>query len=361
MGIAPTELASDESYPLGAFSSIAPTIEGRIARLIGAQRRRWTGARPELAVLFDDLEAAVLAPGKRLRPLLCWAAFLGAGGNRRDTQVLDVCAALELLHGFAIVHDDVMDGADRRRGRTSLHRLLACRHRSEGWNGDAERFGTGTAVLIGDLAFLLADVLMTAQPTGVRLLWNELRLELTMGQYVDLDSAARSDHDPDRARWVAAYKSGRYTVERPLHLGATVAGASGRLVRGYRRYGAPLGEAFQLRDDVLGVFGDPAVTGKPVGADLREGKPTLLFAVATRRAGPAAQQTLARAGRPDMTEADVERVRQVMVDCGALAVVEQAITDRTEEAIGVLDTLPIEPSVAAALRSVARLAAWRDR
>ena len=151
---------------------------------------------------------------------------MGAGADVNNPDVIDAAAALELLHAFALIHDDVMDGSDTRRGHPALHRRFEAMHEAEQLRGEGRRFGEGLAVLAGDLAFVLADSLMGGLPRQARDIWHELRVELTMGQWVDLIGAARGDHSPDVARWVATYKSGRYTVERPLQLGAALAGRS---------------------------------------------------------------------------------------------------------------------------------------
>src|SRR5690606_7900547 len=214
---------------------------------------RWRAVDPALAEPLRALERLVAAGGKRLRPAFCHWAFVGAGGDADDPRIVDAGAAFEMLHAFALLHDDVMDGSDTRRGVRTAHIAFADAHRSAGWQGEPRRFGEGAAILVGDLAHAYADGLLGDVPADVRAVWNDLRLELNMGQYLDLLGTARADRDRALARRIARYKSGKYTVERPLHLGAALAGRLGDLREPLSAYGEPLGEVFQLRDDMLGA------------------------------------------------------------------------------------------------------------
>jgi geranylgeranyl diphosphate synthase, type I len=298
--------------------------------------------------------------GKRLRPAFCAYGYLGAGGHPDHPAWLDAAAGLELLHAFALLHDDVIDGSESRRGRPALHRELEGAHRDGGWRGEPRRFGEGMAVLVGDLAFACADRLFSGMRADVRRIWDELRIELVMGQYLDVAGAARGGVDPSRARRIARFKSGAYTVERPLHLGAALAGWLPELAESYSAFGRPLGEAFQLRDDLLGVFGDTSTTGKPVGDDLREGKPTLLLALTRERGGPAAGPILARVGAADLSEHEIARIRRVVVECGARQEVERLIDERFTESMAALDAAPLVDRIRPPLRDLATLALWRE-
>ncbi len=203
-----------------------------------------------------------------------------------------------------------MDGSDTRRGQPAMHRRFAAQHRTAAWRGDADSFGTAIAILLGDMCLIWADEMLNTaglppeQLLRGRPVYDEMRTEIMAGQYLDILGQVTGDRSVEGAMNVIRYKSAKYTVERPLHLGATLAGGSPRLVAAYSAYGLPLGEAFQLRDDVLGVFGDPAQTGKPAGDDLREGKRTVLVAKTLERATPAESAYLEQhLGRPDL---DVE-------------------------------------------------------
>ena len=262
-----------------SLTAVAPPVEARLDALLEGELGRWREVDPELVPPLEALRRFVLEGGKRLRPAFCHWAFAGAGGDPGDPAVVDAGAALELLHAFALLHDDVMDGSSLRRGRPTVHVDFAARHGGSGWRGEARRFGEGVAILVGDLAFVYADLLMVGAPPEATAVFNELRVELNIGQALDLIGTAQARRDRPMARLIACYKSGKYTIERPLHLGAALVGRLGDLAGPLSGYGLPLGEAFQMRDDILGTFGDPAVTGKPVGEDLREGKPTPLLAI----------------------------------------------------------------------------------
>ena len=262
----------------------------------------------------------VQAGGKRLRPAFCHWGFVGAGGNAEDQRVVDVGAAFELMHAFALFHDDVMDDAATRRGAPTTHAVYAREHRAAGWTGESRRFGEGVAILIGDLAFVLSDELSIGVPDAAWRMWNELRTELNVGQFLDILGSVRRERRLEKAERIARYKSGKYTIERPLHLGALLAAPdrADTLLPQLSTFGLPLGDAFQMRDDVIGVFGDSAQTGKPVGGDLIEGKPTPLLARAVALASPTQQAMLDRVGADGLEADGVSAIQQVIVDTGAL-------------------------------------------
>ena len=347
-----------------SLAVVAARVDGRLADLLAHESARWRALDPDLDAPFAALRTLVAAGGKRLRPAFCHWGFVAAGGDPDDPRVVDVGAAFEMLHAFALVHDDVMDGSDIRRGERTAHLRFADAHRAGGWRGEHRRFGEGAAVLVGDLAHVYADVLLGDVPGDVVAVWNELRLELDVGQYLDLLGTARADRDRARAHRIAVYKSGRYTIERPLHVGAALAGRLGDLGPSLSAYGGPLGEAFQLRDDVLGVFGDPAVTHKPVGEDLREGKPTPLLAVAVERAraagDAAASALLDRVGTADLDDDAIGVLRRVLVDTGALAEIERCIDRLTRRAIDAVEAAEIVPAARDELVTLARYVAVRE-
>jgi geranylgeranyl diphosphate synthase type I len=341
-------------------SPIAGPVESHIRALLAEERSTWAAEQPVLAELFDGLDAFVAAGGKRLRPAFCYWGAVAAGATGSEPGLLDTCAALELLHAFALIHDDVMDGSATRRGEPAVHVRFARRHAASGWAGESRRHGEGLAILTGDLAFVLADRLLDTAPAGVRRLWHELRVELVAGQWVDVVAGAGTDRSPALARWVARYKSGRYTVERPLQLGAALAGDD-LLLSGYSAFGEPLGRAFQLRDDVLGVFGDPSETGKPSGDDLREGKPTLLLALASEYAAARDRPLIDRVGSPDLTEGEVAELRSLFETCGARAMVEAEIERLVTQSERALALWAIAPEARAQLRALATCAIARAR
>jgi len=346
----------------GSLAEVGGRASRRVIELLDGEIARWSAIDDVLVEPLLALRELVAAGGKRLRPAFCHWAFVGAGGDSDDPRVIDAGAAVELLHTFALVHDDVMDGSDRRRGRPSVHRGFADAHDAMRRRGEARRFGEGAAILVGDFAFVYADRLLGSAPIGVRSIFDELRVELCVGQYLDLSATARGARDPADAHRIEWYKSAKYTVERPMHLGAALAGRLAELAEPLSAVGLPLGEAFQLRDDILGVFGDAEVTGKPVGDDLREGKLTPLVAIAAARVGdgPAAR-LLERIGTPDLSEAEVVVLRALLVDVGALDDVERAIEQKLARALDALAVAPITERARVALEELATYVAWRDR
>lgn len=234
-----------------SLRDIATRVDNRLRALLTEEEARWVGFDADLATPFAELARMVVGGGKRLRPVFTYWGFVGAGGSPTDPRVIDAGAAFELLHAFALFHDDIMDGSVARRGATTTHESMQAEHRARRWSGDARRFGDGAAILIGDLSFVYADMLLShLGPRGWQM-WNELRVELNIGQYLDMLGSAQNERRPEKAARICRYKSGKYTIERPLHLGALLADEATPLLENYSAYGLPLGDAFQLRDDVL--------------------------------------------------------------------------------------------------------------
>ncbi len=314
---------------------------------------------PEVTAAFTVLRDFVLDGGKRLRPVLCFWGWRGAGGHSlggregascRDRPIVSVAAALELCHAGLLIHDDIMDGSDLRRGRPTVHRAL----------------GQSAAILLGVLALAWSDEVFAgcgADPVRLRAArrrFDRMRTEVIAGQFLDV--LARAGDAPERALTAIRYKTAKYTVERPLQIGGELAGAGPELLAAYSRLGLPLGEAFQLRDDLLGVFGDPAETGKSALDDLREGRHTLLIAHAWQHASPAAARHLRLwYGSAGLTERAAETIRQILLDTGAVAHVETMIADRVRQALEVLRTAPITPEARQALTRLADGIANRTR
>ena len=344
-----------------ALAEIGPAVARRIEQLLAAETERWTAVDPVMREPLEYLRDLVHAGGKRLRPAFCYWAFVGAGGSKDDPAVVDAGAALELLHTFALIHDDVMDGSATRRGTAAVHAHFERRHESDRLRGEGRRFGEGVAILVGDLAFVYADQLLAGASREAWQVFDELRLEVNVGQYLDLVATARGDHSRETAERIARYKSAKYTVERPLHLGAALAGSLSQLQDPLSAFGVPLGDAFQLRDDLLGAFGDPDAIGKPVGDDLREGKPTALIALARER-GDASQVALLdeRLGRRDLTEADVAEIQSILVDTGAQEEVERQVKLLVEEALAALRDVDITADARERLAELAEFVAGRD-
>jgi geranylgeranyl diphosphate synthase type I len=342
---------------------VADRVEGRLRSLVEAEQDRWAALDPDLVAPLAALGGLLTSGGKRLRPAFCHWGFVGAGGEPDDPRSIDAGAAFELLHAFALFHDDVMDGSATRRGARTTHLSFADRHGDEGWIGEARRFGEGVAILVGDLAFVYADQLLHGASVQAWEIWSELRIELNVGQYLDILGTARGERSRATALRIARYKSGKYTVERPLHLGAVLAAPerAGELLPSLSAYGLPLGDAFQLRDDILGAFGETTRTGKPVGDDLREGKPTPLMAIATSRATEAQADVLGLVGRSELRPEQVEAIQAVLVDTGALAEVESHIDELAEEALSALDGADLTDDARKALEELAHYVAWREQ
>ncbi|MEE2031530.1 polyprenyl synthetase family protein [Rhodococcus sp. CC-R104] len=295
------------------------------------------------------LESFVLRGGKRVRPSFAWTGWVGAGGDPKGTDagaVLRACSALELVQAGALIHDDIIDASTTRRGFETVHIDFARRHRGAGWHGRPEQFGEAVAILLGDLALVWADDMLRDSGLDAESLarvgpvWSAMRTEVLGGQYLDIAGEVSADESVEAATRVNRYKTAAYTIERPLHLGAVIAGADDALIDAYRRFGTDIGLAFQLRDDLLGVFGDPHVTGKPSGDDLRSGKRTVLFALALETADvndPVAAEVLREAIGTDLTDEQVERLRMLLIELGAVEQVEQRIATLTERAFEALD------------------------
>lgn len=321
---------------------------------------------PMPAEVCQSLRDLLAAGGKRLRPLLCVIGWQVAGGQGSMAPVLATAASLEMFHAFALIHDDIMDNSHIRRGAPTVHRRLAEHHRDGRSAAGAERVGTNTAVLVGDLALTWSDELLhtaglTPRQLGAVLpLIDLMRSEVMYGQYLDVTAGGRPTPDVDRAIRIVRYKTAKYTCERPLHIGAALTSDAARASEALSAYALPIGEAFQLRDDLLGVFGSPRLTGKPSLDDLRDGKHTVLVALALKRADPAQRHTLnTLIGDPALDEAEADRVRVVLTATGAREEVERMISARRAQALQVLDTAPFPPAATAALRQLADAAAAR--
>lgn len=401
-----------------ALGRIRREVSAALGAFLGQQRQVLAEIGPDMLPCLDAMEG-LLAGGKRLRPAFCYWGWRAAGGPDQP-EIYPVLAALELLHASALVHDDVMDASDTRRGRPAVHRQFARRlgavaapagpdgrstaaqmTAGEGrqtpvpagvssasrtgpeYSESAERFGLGAAILIGDMLLTWTDELYHGSGLPAEVLGygqpalNAMRTEVVAGQYLDLLSQVTHSSSAAAALRVITYKTAKYTIERPLQLGAALAvgaqarpgarmarpgggwaDADARAVSTAERvateYGIPLGIAFQLRDDLLGVFGDPARTGKPVSGDISEGKRTVLLALAHERATASQAAILDRhLGDPDLTEEAAAQVKSVLSETGAVAECEALITASVKEAVAALEGAPIPPEARAALAALA--------
>ncbi|HEX4189784.1 MAG TPA: polyprenyl synthetase family protein [Marmoricola sp.] len=303
--------------------------------------------------------------GKRFRASFCWWGHLAVAEPEDAAALLRACASLELLHASALVHDDYMDASDVRRGRPATHRAFEALHRDRGWSAGAAQYGASAAILLGDLLLSWSDeMLRTCGLPADRVLdalgfFDLTRTEVVAGQFLDVSAQARGAGDVETAMRVVRYKSAKYSIERPLHIGAALAGASAGVIDELSRFGLPLGEAFQLRDDLLGVFGDPAVTGKPAGDDLVEGKRTVLIALALDGLDAVERKHLdSSLGRP-LDEAEVAGLRGLIDASGAHEQVEEMITELTDRALDALDSAALRPDAVTVLRDLAAAATQR--
>lgn len=350
--------------PHDPLPRVAADVERLLASFLPQQREALAELDAALGPIGDELAALVTSGGKRLRPAFVYWGHRASGAGH-DDGVIHPAAAVELLHAFALIHDDVMDRGEQRRGRPTVHRAMAGYHDRAGLSGDPDWFGLGAAVLGGDLVFVWADALMDRAPIDrgalerARRVFTQLRVEVMAGQYLDLRLAGLPSAGEEEAVRVALLKSGRYTVTRPLQLGAAIGDADEARQAALAAYGDAAGVAFQLRDDILGLFGDPVDTGKATAEDLREGKRTPLVLRALELADPAGREVLEAAlGDPGLDDARIARVREVVVDTGALAAIEGLLAARERQAHAAVQPVP-EPA-RTALQRLAELTSQRS-
>ena len=344
---------------------IAKKVESRIEDLLSDEIVRWSAVDADLAEPLGFLREMVLAGGKRLRPAFAYWAYVGVGGDPDSEEILNAGSALELLHSFAIIHDDIMDASLTRRGLVALHKRFQDKHEGVFWAGESRRFGEGVAILLGDMAFVYADKMLAGAGAEAQTIFTELRLEVNVGQYLDLIGTARSKAKLriplDRARLIGLYKSGKYTVERPLHLGAALLDKFDEFGKRLSGYGLPLGEAFQLRDDLLGSFGDQSVTGKPVGEDLREGKPTLLAALALERVHGSDREFFKdRFGAEDLCSEEINKFQEIFIGTGAKLDVERLVNRLRVQAVTAVTSSGLTAKAIAELSDLADYVANRE-
>ena len=354
-------------------------VRDRIADFLDARAPILAGIADDTAVM-EAFSRDLLRFGKRYRARFSywgWQAVQGVGApddffgdrTRGDLPaVIGVAAALELFHAAALVHDDLIDASDTRRGQPAVHRRFESEHRDRRFVGDAGRFGTSSAILLGDLLLVWSDELFAEalesltdrdSARAARAEFNRMRTEVTAGQYLDVVAESAWPHvDPDRELEVAlnviTYKSAKYSIEAPLAIGGSLGGASMPQMAALREFGLPLGVAFQLRDDLLGVFGDSELTGKPAGDDLIEGKRTVLVALTRRTLPPSARRTVDELlGDPDLDGTQVQALQQTIRGSGAVDEVERMIAERVDQALDALDGAPLTADARDALSSLA--------
>jgi geranylgeranyl diphosphate synthase type I len=355
------------SEPKATLTSVRSAVEEELSIFLNREAAYLNSISTELSPVSDALTAFLLDSGKRLRPLFAYAGFAASGGTL-EKPVVRAMAALELLQACALIHDDLMDGSDTRRGKPSIHRHFETIHVREELDGFAPQYGLSAAVLLGDLALVWSDQMLnsagltTEQFARVFPYYNEMRVELMAGQFLDIHEQTQKTTNVDRSMKIARYKSGKYTIERPLHLGAAMTSSpSPEIFAALSAYGLPLGEAFQLRDDLLGVFGDPSVTGKPAGDDLREGKRTVLIAMTNDRQSES-QREMARKhfGKPDLDAEGVAQLREIIESTGARSELEATIERLTDQALTAAQSAVFTHDGNALLTELANIATKRS-
>ncbi len=368
--VGPGSQARSLQLPPPELTDVAAKVDARLQAVLDQQSDHWRSVDPRLGEAVDELARMVTSGGKRLRAAFCYWAWRGSGGPDQqgaaadeldpEELIINMGAAFEFLQVFALIHDDIMDDSATRRGATTVHVNHGERLTERGWRGEPRRYGEGVAILVGDLGHVYADQLTAGISDRAKQLWDELRIELNLGQYLDMRSAAAGALDLQTARRVATFKSALYTIVRPLQVGSCLHGpGDAALMEQLDRFGRPLGRAFQLRDDALGVLGDESEVGKPVGDDLREGKPTELVAHAVANADAAQAEKLSSIGAPDLSAGQVDELVEVLRQTGAVAQNEVEISRLVAESTEVLAELPFTAEAKDALQALADYVAVR--
>jgi geranylgeranyl diphosphate synthase type I len=357
-----------ETAPAWDQAAFRARVQAALDDFLDEQAERLAPLGDDAARLLAEARASV-SGGKRFRAAFCYWGFRAVAGTSYDAAdddaLVRACASLELLHASALVHDDYMDASDTRRGRPATHRGFSAEHRADGWRGDPEQYGAAAAILLGDLLLSWSDELL--RRCGLPLdravaaldVFDRCRSEVISGQFLDVSVQARGVADVDAAMTVLRDKSAKYSIERPLHIGATLAGGGEQQLRQLSAFGLPLGEAFQLRDDLLGVFGDPSATGKPAGDDLVEGKRTVLVALALDGAQADDAARLDSALGTALSSDDVTQLRRIIDDSGAHHQVEQVITELAATSTDALAGSDLDPHARDVLLALAKAATHR--
>lgn len=369
-GTPPTERTMPvTALPSLPIDEIPAAVVGELEAFLDERAASISLIGTPVAEALQRLRAFVLRGGKRVRPLYGWVGYVGGGGLRSTedpSAALRAVAALEFIQACALIHDDIIDSSDTRRGQPTVHRDVEARHHDARWRGDSGSFGRSIATLIGDLALVYAEDMLqdsglsSAALNRAREPWRAMREEVIGGQILDVSLEASGEEDEAAAEAVNRFKTAAYTIERPLHLGAAIAGASDAVIGAFRRYGRDVGIAYQLRDDLLGVFGDPEITGKPAGDDIREGKRTVLLARALARCDRDAAHRI-RAGIGSADPTIIDEVTAIIAASGAVDDMNARIDALVSSGIQALDAAPIDSDTRGCLERLAVLATSRRR
>ncbi|WP_327297744.1 MULTISPECIES: polyprenyl synthetase family protein [unclassified Streptomyces] len=370
----PTPRSADNSVAAGNHTSAAPTGSHPAALDVDCIRRSVEDVlqsfldeklrdlpHPSARPLVGHLRTLINAGGKRTRPVLCVVGWHAAGRSGTPPPLLHLAAAIEMFHAAAMIHDDIIDRSATRRGHPSAHHALRAHCAAPPESDISSWFGASAALILGDLALSWSDQLLyrgqldLVQLQATHPLLDTLRTEALIGCYIELLATGHHSDNLETPVEINKLKSAKYTIERPLQLGAVLGGAGAEVLDTCTAYGIPLGEAFQLRDDILGVFGDTAVTGKPALDDLREGKPTLLLAIALSRADPGQRELLHRfVGNPSLDHSTAAKIREVLTATGARQEVEHRIEAQRLTAVAALHRSDLPAAVVTALHHMAK-------
>jgi geranylgeranyl diphosphate synthase type I len=350
-----------------ALQEIRDAVEIELASFLSQQARFLETISSDLAPVSQALSSFLLDSGKRLRPLFAYSGYVSAGAELTP-PIVKAIASLELLQACALIHDDLMDGSDTRRGKPSIHRHFESMHVQEELEGFAPAYGLAAAVLLGDLALVWSNQMLNESGLSSRAynqtlpIHDEMRVELMAGQFLDIFEQTQKTTDLNRSMKVARYKSGKYTIERPLHIGAVLSERqSPELLTELSNYGLPLGEAFQYRDDLLGVFGDSTLTGKPAGDDLREGKRTVLIALTDLASTESMRKEIKKYfGSPNLDADGIAILQEIIISTGAKEKLESMIERLTDQALRCAESEIIDESAHPLLLELAKIATKRS-
>lgn len=350
-------------------------LETELARFFDYQRELLSSISDEALPLLESIQK-LSTGGKRLRALLAYWGWRGAGGEAGSPAIARAGAAIELFQSAALIHDDIIDRSETRRGAPAVHKWFEATHQHHQWKTASDAYGTSSAILGGDLCLSWSEEMFTSvgPEAGIgseaRKIFDIMRTEVMAGQYLDILGEVIPTTDADaaqeRAEHVVRYKSAKYSCEHPLALGGALAsgekaGSESALLNSYRAFALPLGEGFQLRDDVLGVFGKPEETGKPAGDDLKEGKRTVLVALAQKRASSHDWQKLDQAlGNQELTESEIAELQKIIEESGALSELEELILAKGNTVDAALEQIEVDPLIKQALDAIAAKALHRS-
>ena len=354
-------------------------VEATMSEFFAQQRTLLTAISHDALPLLEAIES-LSSGGKRLRALLSYWGWRVAGGDSilegsAPAPIIRAGAALELFQSAALIHDDIIDRSDTRRGKPSVHKKFETQHIQNSWVGDTFNYGLTGGIIAGDLCLSWSEQMFSSigegalSGTEARNIFDTMRTEVMAGQYLDVLSEVIPAETPEnalaRAHRVIQYKSAKYSCEHPLVLGGAlaltaIAHQDHPILGKYRAFGLPLGEGFQLRDDELGVFGEPSATGKPAGDDIREGKRTVLIALTTQNISAEDRRMLEGAlGNPELTNQQISKIRELMIDSGTLEHVEELIAQKSEAVDTALHALPVSEPIRCALSAIAAKALHR--